>query len=101
MCCKENDFWLIAYHLPGVLNIEADKSSRKFNERTEWQLHPGVFSKITDILGTPKIDLFACGLNNQLPKYVSWNPDPGAFTWMPFLCPEVDNLLTFFLPFLY
>ena len=59
MCCKENDIWLTACHLPGVLNIEADKSSRQFNERTEWQLQPGIFSKITDILGTPEIDLFA------------------------------------------
>ena len=64
----ENDIWLTACHLPGVLNIEADISSRQFNERTEWQLQPDIFCKITDILGTPEIDLFACRLNNQLPK---------------------------------
>jgi len=46
--------------------------------RIEWQLQPGTFLKITDTLGTPEIDLFACRLNNQLPKYVSWKPDPGA-----------------------
>ena len=78
MSCKENDIWLTACHLPGVLNIEADKSSRQFNERTEWQLKPGIFSTVTDILGVPEIDLFACRLNHQLPKYVSWKPDPGA-----------------------
>ena len=78
MYCMENDIWLTACHLPGVLNIEADISSRQFNERTEWQLQPDIFCKITDILGTPEIDLFACRLNNQLPKYVSWKPDPGA-----------------------
>ena len=78
MCCVHNEIWLTACHLPGVLNFEADKSSRQFNERIEWQLKPGIFLKIIDIFGTPEIDLFACRLNNQLPKYVSWKPDPGA-----------------------
>ena len=78
MCCVQNEIWLTACHLPGVLNFEADKSSRQFNERIEWQLKPGIFLKIIDIFGTPEIDMFACRLNNQFPKYVSWKPDPGA-----------------------
>ena len=78
MCCVKNEIWLTACHVPGVLNVEADKSSRQFNERIEWQLQPGIFLKIIAIFGTPEIDLFACRLNNQLPKYVSWKPDPGA-----------------------
>ena len=78
MCCVKNEIWLTARHVPGVLNFEADKSSRQFNERIEWQLQPGIFLKIIAIFGTPEIDLFACRLNNQLPKYVSWKPDPGA-----------------------
>ena len=78
MCCVQNEIWLTACHLPGVLNFEADKSSRQFNERIEWQLKPGIFLKIIDLFGTPEIDLFACRLNNQLPKYVSWKPDPVA-----------------------
>ena len=76
--CVQNEIWLTACHLPGVPNFEGDKSSRQFNERIEWQLQPGIFRKIIDISGTPVIDLFACRLNNQLPKYVSWKPDPGA-----------------------
>ena len=71
MCCMQNDIWLTACHLPGVLNVEADKNSRQFNERSEWQIKPDIFHKITDMLGTPEIDLFASRLNNQLPKYVS------------------------------
>ena len=78
MCCLENDIWLIACHLPGVLNVEADQGFRQFYGRTEWQLHLGIFSKSTDILGTPKIDMFVCRLDKQLPQYVSWKPDPGA-----------------------
>lgn len=78
MCCLENDIWLTACHLPSVLNVEADQGFRQFYGRTEWQLHLGIFSKSTDILGTPKIDMFVCRLDKQLPQYVSWKPDPGA-----------------------
>lgn len=78
MCCVQNEIWLTACHLPGVLNVKADKSSRQFNERIEWQLKHDIFLKIIDIFGTPEIGLFACRLNNQLPKYVSWKPDPRA-----------------------
>ena len=74
----ENDIWLFACHLPGALNINADKSSKEFNDKTEWQLHSAIFCKIIDILGTSDIDLFECRLNHQLPKYVSWKTDPGA-----------------------
>ena len=35
-----------------------------------------VFKIITDLFGTPEIDLFATRLNHKLPIYVSWNPDP-------------------------
>ena len=35
MCCMQNYIWLTACHLPGVLNVEVDKNSRQFNERTE------------------------------------------------------------------
>ena len=80
MCCMENDIWLTACHLPGVLDVEVhvDESFRQFNKRTKWQLQPGILRKITDLLDTPEIDLFGCRLNNQFPKYVSWTPDPVA-----------------------
>ena len=78
MCCVKNEIWLTACHVPGVLNFEADKSSRQFKERIEWQLQLRIFLKIIAIFGTPEIDLFACRLNNQLPKYNSWKPDPRA-----------------------
>ena len=54
MCCVKNEIWLTACHVPGVLNFEADKSSRQFNERIEWQLQPGIFLKIIAIFGTPE-----------------------------------------------
>ena len=39
-----------------------------------------VFHKIVNLFKvTPEIDLFASALNHQAPKYISWNPDQGAF----------------------
>lgn len=78
VCYMEIDICLFACHLPGALNINADKSSKEFNEKTEWQLHSAIFCKIIVILGTTDIDLFECRLDHQLPKYVSWKPVPGA-----------------------
>lgn len=74
----QNKFWLSVSHLPGALNVEADNQSRQFNERTDWHLREDVFQQISKVWGTPDIDLFASKLNYQLPKYVSWKPDPWA-----------------------
>lgn len=55
--CMRNKIWLTASHLPGVLNVEADKQSRQFNERTEWHLREDVSQQISKIWATPDIDL--------------------------------------------
>ena len=46
--CINNNTWLTATHIPGVQNTDADRESRIFNERTEWQLNPDVFIQIRD-----------------------------------------------------
>ena len=33
--CEQRELFIIAKHIPGVLNVEADTLSRKFNEFTE------------------------------------------------------------------
>ncbi len=76
--CIARNIWVTAAHLPGILNTTADRSSRKFQEETEWMLNRKLFRKITKHLGTPNIDLFASRLNTQLQRYISWKPDPGA-----------------------
>jgi hypothetical protein len=40
-------------------------------------LNKYAFRQINKSLGAPDVDLFASRLNNQLPRYVSWLPDPG------------------------
>ena len=49
--------------------------------RTEWMLNKLDFQRIVQELKfNPKIDLFASRLNNQLPVFVSYRPDPLAMT---------------------
>ena len=76
--CISNSTWLTAAHIPGVQNTDADRESRIFNERTEWQLNPDEFSQIRDLWVTPEIDLFGTWVNTQLALFASWKPDPEA-----------------------
>ena len=91
--CIERNLWITACHIPGATNVEADRASRVFNDRTEWMLDKEVFTKITSVLFKPEIDLFASRINAQLPNYVSWHVDPEAkfvdafmFKWTGMLC---------------
>ena len=75
---ERNQNWISAAHIPGIENVIADKNSRIFSYSSEWMLSDKIFKQITDIYGTPEIDMFASRLNYRLPKYVSWKPDPGS-----------------------
>ena len=73
----EINSWITITHLPGILNTESDVASRILSEQTEWHLHPAIFRKILKHFQImPSIDLFASCLNNQLPIYSSFTPDP-------------------------
>jgi len=76
--CIAQNLVIKAIHIPGVENVDADALSRDFNDNVEWSLCPTVFAQITDILGLPTLDAFASRLNNKLPRYYSWQPDPGC-----------------------
>ena len=72
--------WISSEHLVGALNVTADFESRNFQKETEWMLDRSVFQKINSKLGfKPDIDLFASKINFQLPRFVSWKPQPGCF----------------------
>ena len=73
---EANKCWLMPTFVPGCLNVEADHESRVFSENTEWQLNVNIFREISGNWGIPDIDLFASRLNNQVPVYASWGPDP-------------------------
>ena len=76
--CKAKGLTLAIAHLPGKLNIEADKASRVFNDDTEWSLDVGEYNRLVTLWGRPSIDMFASRLNYKLTPYVAWKPDPGA-----------------------
>ena len=77
--CLKRKIWLTATHIPGIQNEAADRFSRKFRDRTEWQLNPSVFKLLVKRWGRPEIDLFASRHNCQLKPFVSWHADPDAF----------------------
>ena len=78
--CTRQQVTLRARHIPGRLNVIADKLSRLGQTiQTEWSLHPEVFKAICDRWHYPQVDLFATRFNNKLPQFVSPVPDPQAW----------------------
>ena len=77
--CTRKQVTLRARHIPGHLNVVADKLSRLGQTiQTEWSLLPEVFQAICSRWHRPQIDLFATRFNNKLPLFVSPIPDPLA-----------------------
>ena len=78
--CTRQQVTLRARHIPGRLNVIADKLSRLGQTiQTEWSLHPEVFQAVCSRWHQPQVDLFATRLNNKLPQFVSPVPDPQAW----------------------
>ena len=78
--CTRQQITLRARHIPGRLNVIADKLSRLGQTiQTEWSLHPEVFQAVCSRWHQPQVDLFATRFNNKLPQFVSPVPDPQAW----------------------
>ena len=78
--CTRKQVTLKARHIPGRLNVIADKRSRLGQTiQTEWSLHPEVFKAMCSRWHQPQVDLFATRFNNKLPQVVSPVPDPQAW----------------------
>ena len=74
--CSQRQVTLKARHIPGHLNVIADKLSRLGQTiQTEWSLLPEVFQQICNQWHLPQIDLFATRFNHKLPQFVSPVPD--------------------------
>ena len=76
--CLDRQIVLEAQHIPGILNVEADRESRVFVDNNDWKLAPQVFDNLNCAWGPLEVDLFATRLSKQLPRFVSWRPDPEA-----------------------
>ena len=78
--CSQRQVTLKARHIPGHLNVIADKLSRLGQTiQTEWSLLPEVFQEICNRWHQPHVDLFATRFNHKLPLFVSPVPDSLAF----------------------
>ena len=91
--------WLSAAHIPGTVNIEADKQSRILEDATEWKLYSSVFQKIVQKFWKPDIDLFVTRINKPLDGYVSWHPEPKAMAINAFSLTWNNNYFYMFPPF--
>lgn len=70
--------WIQARYLPGRFQVASDPLSRGREMHLDWALLAQTFRRITAKWGTPEVDLFATRETAQVPKFVSWQPDPLA-----------------------
>ena len=83
--CLDHKIHVSAEHLPGVLNLKADKESRVVTDPSDWKLKPAFFKILVQKWGPLEVDLFASRLTFQLAHFVSWKPDPQAIATYAFL----------------
>ena len=95
--CIQKNIWLSAVHIAGKLNTSADNRSRNFSDKHEWALNKSQFQEIYKAFPELDVDLFASRLNNQLPTYCSWKPDPGC-TYVDAFTLNWENLKFFAFP---
>ena len=80
MWYNQRQIVLRARHIPGHLNVIADKLSRHGQViQTEWSLLQEVFDQICRRWHKPEVDLFATKFNHKLPRFVS--PVPDLLAW--------------------
>lgn len=86
-------------YLSSRANTVADKESRRSDTEIEWELCDIAYKTIVNTLGKPQIDLFANRNNTKCQDYVSWLPDPDAFSIDAFTLKWLDTFFYAFPPF--
>lgn len=98
--CIEREIWISACHIPGSQNFDADFYSRHFSDNTEWSLCTKMYDNICCHFNIfPSIDMFASRLNRKVNKFVSWRPDPEAYSVDAFSTDWNSLLMYAFPPF--
>ncbi|XP_073237618.1 uncharacterized protein [Porites lutea] len=77
--CSQRNIWISASHIPGSINVEADKESRKINDSTEWSLSMIVYNRLAQLWGAFQLD-------NTLPS-----EDRGGPIFRSASCPPVAH----------
>jgi hypothetical protein len=96
--CEQRQLSVQAVHLAGVLNGEADKESRSSSDASDWMLDSQIFASLNEIWPM-EVDLFGSFWNAQLPRFVSWRPQPEAMAVNAFSVNWSDFLGYLFPPF--
>ena len=78
LLCESREISIRAIHLPGALNRAADSESRRSQGCAEWRLCPTTFQQVAHLWHVD-VDLFLAEWNHQLPRFVSWGPQPSAW----------------------
>jgi len=66
--CLQRQITVSATHIPGILNVNADRESRHHLDSSDWKLCPVVFQTLQNLWGPLELDLFTSRLTNQLPQ---------------------------------
>ena len=78
--CVKNKIGITVTHIPGAENVIANCESKKSYKDTKWILNPEIFQKaMKQLKFKADLDCFASRLNTQLPKYISYKPDPYTY----------------------
>ena len=67
--CLQRHIFIVASHIPGVINVEADYLSRTVVDRHDWQLNPAIFQRLNVLWGPMEIDLFASRVTRQVARF--------------------------------
>ena len=62
MCCLKRNIHITAQHLPGIQNTIEDAESQTMIHRSDWQLNPVIFGRISSMWGPIEMDMFASRL---------------------------------------
>ena len=73
---SQRKIYILAIHVPGILNKTSDGLSCQKLESAESMLDPNVFCETVAVFQQPQVDLLASHQNHRLPNYFSWIPDP-------------------------
>ena len=76
--CRSKGIMLIAKHLPGSMNKEADQLSRNVQDSSDWELNQMVFQELNRQKGPFTVDLFAKHWNMKVKFFYSMIPQPKA-----------------------
>ncbi|KAG2211516.1 hypothetical protein INT45_000894 [Circinella minor] len=68
----------------------ADPPSQQQHQQLEWSISQTFFNHLNHLWGPHHLDCFATHLNNKIPQFMSWQPNPQAVatnslqqTWFP------------------